>query len=193
MNIDEALEEKLKSAVMKYLEKGRPNWEIPHTMACVNWMKELLKHEKGNPRILIPAIYLHDIGSADLFNESNLDHESQEKMKSEQMKRSAILSEKILNEIGWFSKEEIEKIVHLVGIHDELDKITATDGYLVFEADSLGMIDTDNVKSNFPKEDYIKFLDYFEKERAPRFRTKTGKKFLTKLLRGAKRYCEKKA
>ena len=191
MELDTQLEQKLKFEVLKYLEKGRPNWDVPHTLDCVYWMKKLLRHEKGNPRILIPAIYLHDIGSAGLFNENNIDFESQQKLKKEQMKRSATLSEKILNKIGGFSKEEIEKIVHLVEVHDDLGKLKTHDELIILEADSLGQINTDKIKPiNFSKSDYLKFLDFFEKERVSRFKTKTGKEFLNKLLPRAKRYCK---
>ena len=111
MELYNELEQKLKSSALKYLERGRPKWDVPHTLACVFWMKELLKYEKGNPKILISTMYLHDIGGADLFDESHNTHGSQEELKSEQMKRSKEISAKILNEVGGFSEDETNKIL----------------------------------------------------------------------------------
>jgi len=191
MELDNKLEQKLKSVAIKYLERGRPNWDVPHTLACVYWMKELLKHESGNPKILVTAMYLHDTGGADLFNESHNTHGSQKELKEEQMKRSKVISEKILYEIGGFSKDEINRILYLVSVHDNITEITSSqDGQLVFESDSLGQIDRDRVKPTFSKKDSLKFLDFFEQERVPYYKTEIGKKFLNQLLPEAKRYCE---
>ena len=191
MELDNELEQKLKSSALKYLERGRPKWDVPHTLACVFWMKELLKYEKGNPKILISTMYLHDIGGADLFDESHNTHGSQEELKSKQMKRSKEISAKILNEVGGFSEDETNKILYLVGVHDDYDEITSSeDGQLVFEADGLGQIDRGRVKPTFSKKDSLKFLAYFEKERFPRYKTESGKKFLNQLLPEAYKYCE---
>ncbi len=191
MDLNAGLEEKLKNEAIKYLDKARPNWDIPHTMATVYWMKKLLVYEEGDPKILISTMYLHDIGGANILNKKNLSFESQEQLKQKQMDNGIKLSKIILSEIREYSTEEIEKIVYLVGTHDNLDKITSSpDGQLVFEADSLGQINVDRVTPTFSKKDYIRFLDFFEKEKASRFKTKAGKKFLSKLLQRAKQYCK---
>jgi hypothetical protein len=191
MELNKDLEQKLKSSALKYLEKGRANWDVPHTLACVFWMKELLKYERGNPKILISAMYLHDIGGAGLFGESHNTHRSQEELKPEQMKISKELSEKILRALRGFSEGEISEILYLVGVHDDYREITSSEsGQLVFEADGLGQIDINRVKPTFSKEDRLKFLQFFEKERASRYKTESGKKFLNQLLPEAYRYCK---
>lgn len=189
MNFDVKLEQKLKSAVLKYLEKGRPNWDVPHTLAAVHWIKELLKHEIGDPKILITTIYLHDIGYANKLKKG-YGFQDNQLVRPDHMVHGEILAKKILKKIGGYTEDEIKKIAHLVKIHDELDKIDTPEVQLVFEADSIASIDVERVKPNFDKKNYLEFLDFFEKERVPRFKTKIGKKFLKKVLEKAKRYFE---
>lgn len=192
MKLPKKTEERLKLEVTKHLERGRPGWDVPHTLACVYWMKELLKYEMGNAKILVSAIYFHDISYPDkkflLKPRKNLE------LKKEHMRKGAILAKKILNKIEDFSKEEIEQISYLVSIHDDLDFIKESgtkDIQMVFEADSLGQIDRERVKPTFSKTDSIKFLNRFEKGRAKMFKTKTGKKFLKKLFKEALKYTSK--
>jgi HD superfamily phosphodiesterase len=61
MKLDKETEGKLKAEALKYLEKGKPGWDIPHTLASVYWMKRLIEKEGGDERILVTAMYLHDI------------------------------------------------------------------------------------------------------------------------------------
>jgi putative nucleotidyltransferase with HDIG domain len=180
--MDNNLEEKLKIEVFKYLEKGRPNWDLPHTLAVVHWMKELLKGEGGNSRVLITAAYLHDIGYANMFDESNYDDDSVMVMRSKHMQIGVEYSRNILDKVKGFEKEEIERIFHLVGMHDDLEQIVDNDEQILFEADSLGQIDIERVKSNWNDEDYKKFINHYQRDRAIRFKTKTGIKFRDILL-----------
>jgi len=181
--MDKTLENKLKKEVKKYLEFGRKGWDYPHTLACVYWMKQLLKTEKGNSKILVSSIYLHDIGYSGLFEKSNSDNPDEvTNMKKEHMKRSFKISKKILGEIKGYSKKEIEKICYLVKIHDEVDKIKTKEAQLVFEADSLGQIDTKRAPPTYSKKNLKKYFIKFFNKRAPNFKTKTGRKYLKKLL-----------
>ncbi len=192
MDLDSSTENKIKEKVLSYLEKGRPGWDVPHTLACVHWMKELLKNEKGNPKILIPTIYFHDIGYIELMEENkNLDLKRNMDMKEEHMKRGAIIAIKILNEVGGFSQEEIERICYLVSIHDSYEKISESndnEAQLVYEADGLGQIDRERVKPTYSKEDAGIFLRDFQNKRGLRFKTESGKIFYKELIEKAKKY-----
>ena len=186
MKFDVELEERVKSAALNFLERGKAGWDVPHTLACVHWMKELLKYEKGNPKILIPAIYLHDVGYPKLTEDYGLvDYK-------EATANHMIIGEKIarsiLRETPEFDGKEIREITHLIRIHDDLDEIKTHNEQLIFEADSLGQIDVDRVKPTFSREDYVTWLDSFERERVPKFKTQRGKQILNKLLPKAKAY-----
>ena len=57
----ESLEQKLAEVCKQYLTDARPgDWD--HTLRTVNWIKILIEHDGGDPKTLIPAAYLHDIG-----------------------------------------------------------------------------------------------------------------------------------
>ena len=153
MNFNPKLEEKLKSAVLKYLKRGRPDYDIPHTLACVYWMKKLLKHETGNQKILVTAIYLHDIGYVNKLKKG-YGHQDNKLVKQNHMVHGEKIAKAILAEIGGYDKKEIKKIAHLVRIHDELNKINTLEDQLVFEADSLSLIDVERAKPNFDRKNY---------------------------------------
>ena len=188
MDLDSSIENNIKNIVISYYEKGRSDWDIPHVLASVHWMKELLKKEQGNPRILIPAVYLHDIGYSDLFSIQNPSPEDIKRVKEQHMARGAEIAGKILSSLNEFSDEEIKRIKHLIAMHDDLENINEPDEQLLFEADSLGQIDRDRVKPTFSREDAIKTLERFEKNRASRFKTNSGRKYLLVLLRKARDY-----
>jgi HD superfamily phosphodiesterase len=181
MKLDPELEEKLKAKAFKFLEKGTPGWDVPHTIASVYWMRRLIENEGGNEKILVTAMYLHDIGYYKLIKKED-GFDDIWSTKSTHMINGAKESEKILKELE-YSKDEIKEIVHLVFVHDKLDQLSTHNEILVMEADSLAQIDTARVKPTFDKENRLKFLKNFEKKRIPRFKTKTGKEFLNKLFR----------
>jgi HD superfamily phosphodiesterase len=187
MKLDPELEKKLKSKALEYLKKGKPNWDIPHTLAAVYWMRKLIEKEGGNERILVTTMYLHDIGYYGLFPKKGYKFEEVMASKPAHAKRGAEASEKILKQLK-YTPSEIKQITHLVRIHDELDKLSTRNEILVMEADCLAQIDTKRVKPNIDKENHLKFIEHFEKDRIPRFRTKTGKKFLKKLFKKTKNY-----
>lgn len=187
MEFDAEAEQKLKIAVSDYLKKGRTDWDFLHSLACVYWMKELLKHEAGSLKLLITAAYLHDIGYSGKFK-AHYSFQDNEAVKHDHMVHGKVLAEKMLRELGNYTENEIKRIAHLVRIHDELDKIRTQEAQLLFEADSLASIDVERVKPTFDKKNYSEFLDVFEKKRVPRFKTKKGKEILKKLLKKAKNY-----
>ncbi len=188
MNLTAEVEEQLKLKVLVHLEKGRPGWDVPHTLACVHWMKKLLEHESGDPAILIPAIYLHDIAYAKFSNE-NIRQRVME-LKELHMQEGARITRELLPKLG-FDIKAVEEIAFLIETHDKLDEIKTPNQQLVFEADSLGQIDRERVEPTFSREDAIISLERFKANRAPRFKTKTGKKFLKLLLKQAELYMEK--
>ena len=194
MELDDSTENKIKEKVLSYLEKGRPGWDIPHTLSCVHWMKELLRYEKGNSRVLVPVMYFHDIGYIELMEENkDLDLKKNMDLKEEHMKKGAIIAKLILKEVGSFKEEEIERIVYLVSIHDSYEKISDgkdIDAQLVYEADGLGQIDRERVKPTYSKSDAELFLQDFQKKRGQRFKTESGKRFYKDLIEKAIKYAE---
>ncbi|MFA5382299.1 MAG: HD domain-containing protein [Candidatus Micrarchaeia archaeon] len=93
MELNADLENKIKEVALRYMENARPNWDVPHMYATVFYIKKLIEKEGGNPNILIPTMYLHDIGYAGLISEP-YSFEHIEKVKQNHMKIGAELSEK---------------------------------------------------------------------------------------------------
>lgn len=190
MKISKETEAKIREIANKYMEQARPGWGAAHANASVFHVKELINKEGGNSKILIPVMYLHDIGYAGLLKK-DYTHADNHSAKKQHMVKGAEMSKKILNEIGEFSDTEINKISNLIGIHDALDKIDTPEMQIVFEADSLGQIDANRVHFNYAGEDFVKWINRFKKRRASRFKTKTGLKRLNKLLPLAEHYYDK--
>jgi len=186
MRLASDIEEKLKSKALKYLAKSRPEWDIPHTLASVNWIKKLIEAEGGNEKILVSAMYLHDIGYAFLKKGETVKQTMS--VKTEHMSFGGREAKKILSKLD-YSSDEIEKIVHLVETHDKLDKLNSVEEIMIMEADSLAQIDIDRVKPNYTKNEYSKYIEeHFKPERIPKFKTNAGKKFLKELLVKLEKY-----
>lgn len=197
----------LEGIVLEILKSGRPNWDIPHTLASVYYMNELLKIEFGNldtlaslklwrsgpkgyvkvsDRILISTMYLHDIG----YSRSQGDFNTREgtvTAKDDHMKNGVIIARPILEKLN-YTKDEIDEILYLISVHDNIEELSSENEILVFEADSLAQIDISRARSNFTGNDKIEFIKKFEEKRLPRFKTKTGKDLAQKLFKEAKEF-----
>jgi hypothetical protein len=150
--IPDRVEQVLRQIILKDLNnKGRLDWDRPHTEAVVHWMKHLLKVLNSptlNTKILITAAYAHDWGYADLFSrEKTLSIAEVLPMKKLHMKRGAEMIERLLYQrlSGFFTEQEILRVVHLVGIHDAVRELNDEDELLLMECDTLGMLDEERV------------------------------------------------
>ncbi len=189
MKLGKEAESMLMETASRLMEKSRPGWSIPHLNAAVHYMKELIKTEGGNEKILLPAIILHDIGYAGML-ESEYTFEEIKGVKSDHMEAGAKMAGAILADVGNISEKEASEICRLIGIHDNLEEIKGRNAQLVFEADSLAQVDRDMVKPNFDRKNYLRFIEDFKKKRVPMFRTKTGKDLLENLMPKAEKYLD---
>ncbi len=191
MELEKDSEEKIKKIVLEKIGTGgRGEWDVPHTLCSVKWMKRLIGENEGNERVLIPTMYFHDSCYPDY--KAGYSYEESRKMKEEHAKRGAKFAKKTLEKIGGFSQEELEEIYRLVSIHDIHDDIKKDDlnRQLVFEADGLAQLDWEECPPNFDKENCLKWVKkYFEVERPIElWRTELGKKSIQKLKIKAKAY-----
>ncbi len=187
MKLDKITEKKIKEEALGLLKDGKPEWDIPHTLNVVKWMKILIKEEGGNERILIPTAYFHDTGYEKL--KKGYDFDDMMRAKKSHAENGAKNVEKIFPKLD-FNKEEIKRIAYLVENHDKHNNITEDDRQLIFEADGLAMIDWEVVPPNFDKENIIKFLEKYYDKRKKYIKTVSGKKYLKKLMTKAEKYLE---
>lgn len=184
MRLDPKLEKELKEIAIKYMEQGMPEWGHPHMLATVYYMRKLIEKEGGDERILVTAMYLHDIGYQ-LKKKYGFDDVI--KAKKNHAELSAEEAEKILKKLK-YAKEEIKEIIYLIGNHYKKKNINTHNMQLVIEADGLSKIDWERITPNFNKEDTLKYLEYFKGKIPGKFKTKAGKKYLKQLLYKAEHY-----
>jgi len=188
-------EKELRSIVKPILANARPgDWD--HTIRTVAFGKYLLKHEKGEESIVIPALYLHDLGWCDVSKEDFI-AASTPIIKSEtesanlHMRYSAVQAKKILYELGIDSKIA-QRIVYIVSVHDKPDTVFSSSdlsAYLVVEADRLDRYGPKSLKryQTLFGDQYLKgergriVKKFLFKGLETWFRTETGKQLSRKL------------
>jgi hypothetical protein len=190
MKLSKKLEEKVKKEVSKALEKGRPDWDLPHTLDSVRWMKKLVEKEGGNEKILVTAMYFHDIGYRSLSRGYSYEDIVKVKKERDHAKVGARMAGVILEKIGGYTDREIEKIMYLVKNHSRHDNLDSKERQLIFEADGLAQINWQKVPPNFDKKNCLQWMKkYLEIERPiERWRTITGRRFFKQLLKKTKVY-----
>jgi hypothetical protein len=188
MKLNKELEWKIRTEAVKYLVNCKPGWDVPHTYNCVRWIRKLIQKEGGNEKILVTAMYLHDIGYPKLKIGYNF--KTIMKSKVNHAERGAKLTKPILEKIGGFSKKEIEEIVDLVKNHSKHDKADSFNKKMVMDADGIAMLDWEVVPPTMNKKGFMDFmLKYYEKERGKnRWHTETGKKILKIFLKESYKY-----
>ena len=194
--MDKALEESIKNSVKPLLEKARDgDWE--HTLRAIEYARYLLQYEEGDEEIVIPTLYLHDIGwsrvNFDDFREASPDRKRETPSLSLHMKYGAVLAGEILRDVGC-EPEKIRSIVSIIAIHDEPDKVFAMENpsaTLIVEADRMDRYGPESIERframfgvNYLKGDqWQKAAVYLREGLELWFRTKTGKALAEKLAR----------
>jgi uncharacterized protein len=144
-------EDQLKEAARKILIHARGgDWE--HTLRAVDYGKYLLKHEEGDPEIVIPALYLHDIGwsrvdFSDFKQASPAIKEGAASVRLH-MEYGAELAVEILSQLE-YNPSIRNSIVTIIAVHDDMDTIFAMNdpsATLVVEADRLDRYGLESLK-----------------------------------------------
>lgn len=138
-------------AARTILEQGRDgDWE--HTLRAVNYGKYLLEYEEGDPEIVIPALYLHDIGwsRVDFFDFKQAPAYEKYKAPSVQlhMRYGAQMAAEILREIEC-DKSARDSVVAIIAVHDDIRAVFAMNdpsAILVVEADRLDRYGLESLK-----------------------------------------------
>ena len=153
----ETFENQLKNIAEPLLKRGRGgDWE--HTLRTIEYAKYLLQHEEGEKEVVIPTLYLHDVGwSKVYFNDFvNASPTQKDGMASVllHMKYGAELAKGILEKLS-FNPKLSRKIVSIIEIHDEPEKVFAMrdpSATLIIEADRL---------DRYGPESLLRFSDMF--------------------------------
>jgi len=183
-------ERQLWAAALKYLERGRPG-DVEHTRRVVAYGKTLLDREPGNPRVVVPALIIHDTGWSKVDFSDFVDAPAVDKKDTASvrlhMDHGAGIARKILEAVGW-DPAITEQIVDIVAVHDAPEKIRAShnpDAALVFEADWLdkyGKASEKRYSEIFSDKNKIEELNrYLERNKFVFFRSKAAKRLLAEI------------
>jgi len=149
--MDAKTENLLKEAVRRVLLQAR-NGDWEHTLRAVNYGKYLLEYEEGDPEIVIPALYLHDIGWSGVdfsdFKQAAPAHKNEAASVKLHMQYGAKMAADILSQIQ-YNRSIRNTIVTIVAAHDDQDAIFAMNNpsaNLVMEADRLDRYGLESLK-----------------------------------------------
>ena len=195
--MDKILESQLREMVKPYLNRGRPG-DYEHTLRTIGYARKLLQYEEGDSDIVIPTLYLHDIGWSQTnykdFISAPLVSQKENAISLEQhMKRGAALAKRILETLG-YNLQITRRIVSIIAIHDRPEKIFAMknpSATIVFEADDLDKYGPDSLIRFDVMFGTMHMTDRHNKDAIAHlrqglkqwFRTKTGKSMAMNLAR----------
>lgn len=186
--MNEQIESFLQKSIFPELERGRPNFDKPHTTGVVHHIKEIIKQ---NPErnldedVLIISAYAHDWGYSNLFNDGRpIDLDRVKEEKPLHAKLSAEKVTKLLDNpiFEYLSPERKARIAHLVAMHDRLDELKDTDELILMEADTLGGLDVTFITPTFDKDSNERIMNGFRKRRQPLLITDYAKTMFEKVF-----------
>lgn len=196
--MDKSVEERLKKSAEPYLRNGRPG-DYEHTLRVVTYGKVLLKKEKGDENVVLPTLYLHDIGWSQVNYDDFIHADSPEGKFAApsvvlHMELGANLARKILEKLNYDPKL-IRDIVSIIAVHDnqraiiDLNNPSAT---LVFEADFLDKIGPEShrrmekiFRSNWKDMDAEARCSFLQRRIKEWFQTGSAKKMAKDLINEA--------
>lgn len=178
--------QQIENFALEYLCQGREDWDEPHTRAVVYYAEKLALASGLDVLVFTTAAWLHDIGYFGLFEDGEAGQYAQiTDRKKLHMEIGAKMAKDLLNSPGireFYTPEQIEQIVHLVGTHDKLTELLVPEEFVFVEADTLGAIDLTRVVPTFDKVNGLKYIESLRKRRVPLFVSDLGKEYLAELL-----------
>lgn len=192
------LEGYLKKKIFPDLTKGRPNFDKPHTIEVVSYIKRIIKHTpniKVDRNVLVIAAYAHDWGYSGLFKNNKLaSFEEVNNVKKQHMILGAKKLSKLLNDrfFSFLTKEQKQRCIHLVAIHDKVDELKDLDEIVLMEADILSGLDVSSVKPTFDFESNQKFIQAVKIKRIPKFINQYSKNKAKRLIQARINFYKKK-
>lgn len=184
----------LENKILPELEKGRPNWDKPHTEAVVEYIKAIVDNSPEyelDKAVLVVAAYAHDWGYAGLFENGepvNIDMVNSAKVAHMTIgaeKIRGLMNNEVFNSMTMAQKE---RAAHLVLVHDNLETLKDDDEFVLMEADTLGGLDIEKVKPSFDNISNESYMRGVVEKRYPRFLTNYGKSLFDRLYKSRERY-----
>jgi HD superfamily phosphodiesterase len=161
----------IKPIYQKIFERAEPflrtRKNLIHTKIALRYAVKLLKSEKGDEAVVIPAIILHDVGWSVVPENLHLTAFGPNRTNPELTKvhevEGAKIARSILEGLGYPS-EKVKEICRIVQGHDSRKKPISTSDRIVKDADKLtrysrkGMT-IDLNRFHIPRQEYLVFLE----------------------------------
>ncbi|MBN2124237.1 MAG: HD domain-containing protein [Deltaproteobacteria bacterium] len=181
------VEKRLKERIRPLLEKGRGG-DWGHTLRVVDYGRRLLRHEEGEEDVVIPALYLHDIGWGWVdtveFVKAAPSQKDSYSFLIEHMKKGAEIAGKIVKEFD-FKEANCRAIEAIVAVHDlpeQIFRMKSPSALLVMEADRLDRFGPESLKRfrsihgrNISKKEQEQAFAFLRMGLATWFKTQTAK------------------
>lgn len=137
--------QKIYNSAVKYLAKGLKKNFVIHTQGVVKAMELILKKEKGDPDILIPAAILHDVGWAKVAEKYQITGNKADKLCGLKLhiELASAIIKKILEPLG-YKASKIKEIIEIIKAH-KFKKPKKLSKRLLIDADQLA----DSFKEQF--------------------------------------------
>jgi HD superfamily phosphodiesterase len=155
----------------KIFEKAKPflrtRKNLIHTRIALQYALKLLKHEKGEEEIAIPAIILHDVGWKMIPEKLHLTafgpNPSNPKLARVHELEGAKIAKGILEKLH-YPPEKVDEISRIVQGHDTRKRPISASDRIVKDADKLWRYSRRGVKVeterfNVPRSIYLSFLE----------------------------------
>jgi uncharacterized protein len=141
--MNEMIEKQLLQAVEPYLQSGRKG-DREHTLRAVDYGKYLLEREPGDPAIVLPCLYLHDIGWSRVDYQDFVNATPAQKKDCVSLRQHMQEGAKLA-----YDSARRDRIVAIIAVHDEPEAVIAMqdlNAVLVMEADRLDRYGTESIR-----------------------------------------------
>jgi HD superfamily phosphodiesterase len=161
----------IKPIYQKILEKAKPflrtRKNLIHTQIALRYALKLLKSEKGDEGVVIPAIILHDVGWKVIPEHLQLTafgpNKSNPKLTRVHEVEGAKIASSILEKLH-YSSTSVKEVCQIIQGHDSRKRPVSASDRIVKDADKLtrysrkGMA-IDLGRFNIPRQEYLVFLE----------------------------------
>jgi hypothetical protein len=168
------VQEKIFELAIPYLQKGVVKDFVTHTKGVIKSMELLLKKEKGDARLLIPAAILHDTG----FSKVPVKYQKTKdrKLKVKGMELHLFYAPDVINQVlpqVGFNSRDVRRICEIVISH-KFKRPRDLDKQLLIDADNLSDVFKEQfyMDARSYKQKPIDLLEY--RVKTNRFYTKTA-------------------
>jgi hypothetical protein len=145
-------------------ELGDAEALVVHSLLVLDRAQDILRREEGDPRVVLAAAVLHDIG----VPEAERKHGSSEATYQEV--EGAAIARRIMEELG-MREESIDHVCRIVRSHHSADDLDTPEFRIVWDADRL-----EEVPEGFDKQSKSRLIAIIDEV----FRTETGKQLAHK-------------